>query len=232
MKNKEYTLESYRQGLQGMKDSGYIFIPFSQYRKDVGLYALLRHDILFSPERALSLAVEEKKMDIRATYFVDLHSPWYNACEIHVKKILRIIMDLGHYLGLYINPAFWDIPLSCFPTERVVKKDRRVFEIYFPYSVSAVGFDNEERFTSFTSESYDNLINADSDEVNMRYKSITLTQSLFNSVRIPDGEMQSNIQLSICPVYWTVDYMPLKKKVVTSIVNRMGKYYKNYRDRI
>jgi len=218
LKNKEYTLESYKHTIQWLKGNGYVFIPFPQYRKSLGLYALLRHNVLYSPERALSLAVEEKKLDVRSTYFIDLHSPWYNAFDPHVKKVLHIITDLGHYLGIYINPTFWDIPLSCFPTERVVKKDRRVFEVYYPYSVSAVGFDNGVSAPLLTSEVYDNLINADSDDVGKLYKWISVYHK---------DVLGKNIQLSVCPVFWTAEYMPFKKKVVTSIVNRMEKYYKD-----
>ena len=65
--------------------------------------ALWRHDIDFSPQRAAALARIEAGLGCRATYFVMLASPFYNAFEPAVRALLAEIAALGHDIGLHFD---------------------------------------------------------------------------------------------------------------------------------
>jgi len=67
--------------------------------------ALWRHDIDFSPQRALALAKIETSMGVRAIYFVQLGSSFYNPFETAVRDVLREVAALGHDLGLHYDAA-------------------------------------------------------------------------------------------------------------------------------
>lgn len=98
-----FTERGYVELLDAM--SGYRFEPFGTTATEP--HVLWRHDIDISPQRALRLARLEAERDLRATYFVHLHSPFYNALEAPVRDILRDIIDLGHDIGLHFEVAFY-----------------------------------------------------------------------------------------------------------------------------
>jgi 8-oxo-dGTP pyrophosphatase MutT (NUDIX family) len=69
---------------------------------------LIRHDIDFSPSKALELASKEADRDIRATYFVLPNGEDYDISDAKAaKQILSIADDYGHEIGLHYNPSAW-----------------------------------------------------------------------------------------------------------------------------
>jgi hypothetical protein len=67
--------------------------------------ALWRHDIDFSPHRALALARLESERSLPATYFVLLSSPFYNPFEPGIVQILKDVAALGHDIGLHYDAS-------------------------------------------------------------------------------------------------------------------------------
>jgi hypothetical protein len=66
--------------------------------------ALWRHDIDFSPQRALAMAKQEADSGVRATYFVQVSSRYYSVFEPETAAIIRAIGALGHDIGLHFDP--------------------------------------------------------------------------------------------------------------------------------
>ena len=69
-------------------------------------FIILRHDVDFSLDYALKLANLENKHDVRSTYFVLLHSQYYNALSNHNISIINKISELGHEIGLHYDTEF------------------------------------------------------------------------------------------------------------------------------
>ncbi len=69
-------------------------------------FILLRHDIDFSLEYALKMAQAEAEHGLHATYFVLLHSPFYNALSEQGVQAIKNISDLGHEIGLHYDTGF------------------------------------------------------------------------------------------------------------------------------
>jgi len=74
--------------------------------------ALWRHDIDFSPNRALALARIETELDCPAVYFVLLGSPFYNPFETATRDVLKQIATLGHDIGLHYDASLVDGDLA------------------------------------------------------------------------------------------------------------------------
>ncbi len=100
---EDFTENEYRKILKLAKQS-WEFIPFAEYRRS-GRLCLWRHDLDFSVHRAYRLAQIEAEEGLRATYFILLHSPFYNALENEVLRLISGIRDLGHDLGLHFDPT-------------------------------------------------------------------------------------------------------------------------------
>ncbi len=66
-------------------------------------FILLRHDVDISLDHALRLATKEKENNFFSTYFILLHSPYYNALSPKNSKIIAKISDMGHEIGLHYD---------------------------------------------------------------------------------------------------------------------------------
>jgi hypothetical protein len=101
----QFTEEGYRELLRLAKER-YTFVSFRDYRTARSGSVLWRHDLDFSVHRALALARIEAAEDVRTTYFLLLHSGFYNALEADVVARVREILAAGHELGLHFDPRF------------------------------------------------------------------------------------------------------------------------------
>jgi len=66
-------------------------------------YCVIRHDVEYSPERALQLAHVENKLKITSTYCFQLRNNTYNALSTRNLEIIREIKSLGHSIGAHIH---------------------------------------------------------------------------------------------------------------------------------
>lgn len=79
-------------------------MDFSQVSVSTDQYCLIRHDVEFSVDRALSLAqLESDVLDIKSSYLFQLRNNCYNlASDVNLEKI-HSIHDLGHKVGLHLH---------------------------------------------------------------------------------------------------------------------------------
>lgn len=120
---QDFTEAAYRTLVRAARDR-YAFLSFADAATaEAGV--LWRHDIDVSVHRALALATIEREEGVRATYFVHLHSRFYNALEDAIVERLRAIVALGHEAGLHFDPNFTPA-MGADPTEAVAAEARMV----------------------------------------------------------------------------------------------------------
>ncbi len=66
-------------------------------------FCVIRHDVEYSPERALKLALTESKFGINSSYCFQLRNNCYNTLSTHNLDIIRKIQGLGHNIGAHIH---------------------------------------------------------------------------------------------------------------------------------
>jgi peptidoglycan/xylan/chitin deacetylase (PgdA/CDA1 family) len=71
-------------------------------------YALVRHDVDFSPEAALRMARLEAELGVKATYFLLLECPWYALLTAPHNELPRQLVELGHEVGLHYAADIFD----------------------------------------------------------------------------------------------------------------------------
>jgi hypothetical protein len=57
---------------------------------------------------ALAMAKVEHELGISATYFVQLHSDFYDAVSLAGSRDLRWLAELGHEIGLHYDPTYYE----------------------------------------------------------------------------------------------------------------------------
>lgn len=107
MTNNFFSQEYYGQILERALDSGYIFITVNDFfqgrYEDNKKFAILRHDVDFKPMRCSIFHEEEKRLNIKASYFILVHDINYNPFSVNVLKMLKAIEAYGSEIGLHTN---------------------------------------------------------------------------------------------------------------------------------
>ena len=119
-----------------MQKKKYLFEPFTTKTDEP--HVLWRHDIDSSVHRALKLAKIEKKLGVKSTYFLRLHSEWYNLFEKEVYDKINDIIKLGHYIGLHFEYKFY--PKYKLKFKNKIKTEKKILEETFPTKINSISF--------------------------------------------------------------------------------------------
>ena len=100
----DFTVEGAQDLLCTLQAAGYSFVDFGDEIPETHA-VLLRHDVDLDLEDALIIARMEADLGVSAHFFVLVSSPLYNILSRRSQYILRNIVDLGHRVGVHIDPA-------------------------------------------------------------------------------------------------------------------------------
>lgn len=151
---EDFTETEYRELLRLTKKT-WRFIAFPDFREQ-GRVCLWRHDIDVSIHRAHKLAQIEEAEGVKATYFIHLHSKFYNSMEDEVVELVSNILEMGHMLGVHFDPEFYsdrlmsshDV-LSCLNFERQILQrlfgtEPLAFSLHHPENSGNLDFNGDE----------------------------------------------------------------------------------------
>lgn len=102
----DFTETHYREVLQLVKATNRIAVSFDRIPWQ-GRYLLWRHDIDVSVNRSLRIATIDAENSIHSTFFVNIHSIFYNPFELTQVRLLREIAEMGHDIGVHFDGAFY-----------------------------------------------------------------------------------------------------------------------------
>jgi hypothetical protein len=102
----DFTYDDYRRVLEYL-DTNY---TWTDYEGEVSAYeVILRHDVDYSPRKAVRLAEIEAERGVTGTYFFLLRSQFYNVFTPEVVDAIQTIEGLGHDIGLHFSThAHWE----------------------------------------------------------------------------------------------------------------------------
>lgn len=142
----DFTFENYRRLLKIAKSKGFEFIlhkdEFVPERKDI----IWRHDVEFEPDLSLRMAQIEQDEGVKATYFFQLHSPYYNLFDEYYSKVFHKIKDLGHHCGLHFDCRYWGIKDEK-ELDKYVTLDNQFLEKNLGVNIDTFSFHNTTPFT-------------------------------------------------------------------------------------
>ncbi|MCH7659242.1 MAG: hypothetical protein IH933_01210, partial [Euryarchaeota archaeon] len=103
----EFTFDWYERFLNELLDTGY---SPAGYDSSLGAgEVIVRHDIDFSPRKALEMGRIESDLGIEATYFVLLTCPLYNVFYKPIREMLRELQSMGHTIGVHFSThQYWN----------------------------------------------------------------------------------------------------------------------------
>ena len=128
------SLKDYRVLLEKFLLNDYKFVSYDNMIASKK-HAILRHDIDFIPEDALSLAKIEHDYNIKGNYFFLVNTDFYNINSNKIKKVIIQLINLGHSIGLHFDPHFSKKNLAS-----SIKKEKLVLESVTKQKVQVISF--------------------------------------------------------------------------------------------
>jgi hypothetical protein len=118
-----FTYAHYRYILSSALESGYKFTNFLTFKDEQRNQpiCLLRHDCDNDLTAAVKIARIEAEMGVRSTYFMLLRSAQYNIMSIPNSRLVREIIQLGHWIGLHFDELYY---VNSAPAQIAVYVDR------------------------------------------------------------------------------------------------------------
>lgn len=121
-------------------------VGYDKYELDKRI-CIVRHDIDFSPQRAVKMAEAEADEGIKTTYFINMHSVFYNIFETDVSNKIKRILALGHNLGLHFDPDFYiknSGDISFDDIRHFAALEKNILTDFFECDFTALSFHNPD----------------------------------------------------------------------------------------
>ena len=224
----DFTLANYERLVALAVEKGYNFISYTdefiENRKDM----LWRHDVEFEPDVALKMAEIEHKYSVKATYFIQIHSPFYNIFDKHYTDVFHKIYALGHDVGLHFDSHFYGINDEA-QLNKYIELDRTYFEAVMGVKIKTYSFHNTTPFTqSCLKPMYGGLINVYSSHFKEKYSYCGDSLGYWRFDRLEEVLNDDNIQhLQVLThdANWTEEVLSPRKRVRKFVYDKAEKMY-------
>lgn len=171
---------------------------------------LWRHDLDLSVQRALALARIEAEEGARATYFLDPHSPFYNALERANADATLAILELGHELGLHFDPTFA-------PGDDRLEADKDLLERTFGVAVRAFSVHNPELVGwADDRDTIAGMVNAYGPALRERFSYVSDSNGIWRHRRLRDvleAGTEPRLHVLTHPAWWTPEALAPRARV-------------------
>jgi hypothetical protein len=97
---------------------------------------ILRHDVDYSPRKAVELAKLDRVLGVRSLFFFLVRGYWYNLLGHHTQTAINEIHTMGFPIGLHYAPPP-DIGDDCEAHRRQLVKDLALMKAEFPPACSS-----------------------------------------------------------------------------------------------
>lgn len=224
----DFTLANYERLVVLAVEKGYNFISYTdefiENRKDM----LWRHDVEFEPDVALKMAEIEHKYSVKATYFFQIHSPFYNIFDKHYTDVFHKIYALRHDVGLHFDSHFYGINDEA-QLNKYIELDRTYFEAVMGVKIKTYSFHNTTPFTqSCLKPMYGGLINVYSSHFKEKYSYCGDSLGYWRFDRLEEVLNDDNIQhLQVLThdANWTEEVLSPRKRVRKFVYDKAEKMY-------
>lgn len=224
----DFTEKEYSKILDIVRDN-YEFISYKEIKRESKV-VLWRHDIDFSPHRALSLAKLENEKQIKSTYFIQLSSPFYNIFESSIIEIIKEIIFLGHFIGLHFDPNTYNIKNSD-DLEYYLDFEKKILETLFSTKVEVFSFHNpDNNILKYDNLVYSQMINTYSSFLKKEffYNSDSNGYWRHDSLREFLKKGISKIHVLTHPNWWQSEYLLPRERILRALEGRKNSNIEDY----
>lgn len=100
----KFSYKEYKHIINSLKNN-YEIMDYTDVTDKTESFAIIRHDVEFSPQRALRMAEIDNELGIKSSFFFQVRNNCYNSLSNDNIEIINQIHNLGHYIGAHINTS-------------------------------------------------------------------------------------------------------------------------------
>lgn len=178
-------------------------------------FVIWRHDVDYSPHRALAFAKLEAGLGLRCIYHVLASSRYYNILEPDTGSVIRQIAGMGHEIGLHFD---MDVGLEneAVSQEQILDRiglEKQLIEAVARVPVTTMSFHNYVLHQSRLdrAEEICGMINSSTKAFQNGYKYVSDSNGIWRYDRLEDVLSASpypRLHVLTHPVWWTPEPMP------------------------
>ncbi|MBK9716739.1 MAG: hypothetical protein IPO85_04340 [Saprospiraceae bacterium] len=225
----DFTRKNYRELLRFAKKN-HNFVSFTEFDPN-STDILWRHDVDFSMHAARKLAIIEESEGVKSTFFILLHSEFYNLFEIEIHNLVKDIISLGHDIGLHFYSKYYNI-INEVELIKKLNLEKEFIQDIFNCEIKVFSFHNPEIFDlNCEKDVYANMINTYSYNFKNEIAYCSDSNGYWRHQRLEDflkANLIKPIQVLTHPEWWSEIEMSPKEKVLRCIDERSKKVYSDY----
>jgi hypothetical protein len=193
-------------------------------------HVLWRHDVDASMHRAAALAEIEAAQGVRSTWFLSLHSTFYNLLEREPTELARRLAALGHWIGLHFDAAYYDGDADLVAH---MAAERALLESVVGAPVGAVSFHNPDRtrIQDVRDDVLAGMVNAYGRTLGERYAYVSDSNGYWRFRRLADvleaGD-EPRLHVLTHPEWWQAEPMAPRERIQRSIDGRAQRVAESY----
>lgn len=223
---EDFTEDNYHKLLKMISNET---IFYSEIDKK-NFFTLWRHDVDFSVHRSNAIAKIEKQNNIKATYFFQLGSYFYNVFEQEIKELILEIKELGHEIGLHFDPTQYNIA-SKKDLEKYLSFEKNILESLFDVKIKVFSFHNPTaEILMYDEFMYADMINTYAKYFKEEVQYCSDSNGYWRHKRLEDflAQKYDKIQVLTHPGWWQKDIMSPRKRIQRCIDGRADKLAQKY----
>ena len=206
MKLQDFTYRSYTEllGLLGREHSNVTFAD-RPLPTDPCQYCILRHDVDFVTGPALKMAELEASLGIRASYFLQLSSPFYNLLGREKCLFPRRLVELGHEVGLHYDTRVISAIGEHQPLE-ALRAQTDILSNLAGSRVKSIAMHNPSLSGHDPFKDVDGLINAYDSDYTTRIAYFSDSAGAWRDETVEafeSGHIPPKLQLLVHPIFWS-----------------------------
>ena len=152
-----FSYKNYAEMLENIKQIGTLMDFQEIVEKEPQKFILLRHDVEFSPQRALQMSKIEYEHNIKSSYFFQVTNNSYNILSKKNIDRVREMHFMGHKIGLHFHlNGLEDITII----KNRIKKEAELLSAYFGFPIDRFSFHRPPDFVLEKTVEVLGLINA------------------------------------------------------------------------
>ena len=226
----DFTLDHYKEIIVEIKKNHDV-ISFEEADLNSKSACILRHDIDFSVQNSVKMAELENASGVRSTFFVHIHSEFYNALEKTSVEGINEIIRLGHDIGIHFDVHHHNISTKNELVEKL-SFEKSVFSNYFDKKVNSFSFHNTNKWIlDQKDDEYAGLKNVYSSFFLNNFSYCSDSNGYWHFDRIIDHVRKNkgnNLQLLTHPLWWGTDVESPRDKIRNYLENYKNEAYENY----
>ncbi|HMI80100.1 MAG TPA: hypothetical protein VK484_14975 [Ferruginibacter sp.] len=224
----DFTTQHFGEIIKKLKQD-YEFSFYHDFNREKK-FVLWRHDVDFSLHRALRCAQIEHEEGVKATYFIHLHSEYYNLFDKIAFDIIKQIISLGHDIGVHFDTHFYDIKTEAEIINNL-RSEKNILEELFKTLIRSFSFHNTNPFVmSCQNWEYAGLINAYAEYFQKEVKYCSDSNGYWRFERMMDVAEANHPRLHLLThcEWWTEEVMSPWQKIQKAIDGRADFNKKSY----